>query len=327
MALLGAFVAGLLGVPGGRNAVAAALVLGLLAGCGPAASSSTSAGRAPAGQSDGSIATEAVDRDHVLDVLTFNTALLPEVVAPTRQAERVALMAPHLLGYDVLVLEELFVNGWRAALLTQLNGWYPYRTDVVGKAGAGGNPFRQDGGIVILSRWPIERQGVMTFGDACSGTDCLADKGVAYAEVHKGRFRYHVFATHAQSVYGFGVVGVRRRQFEMWRAFIADQEISPSDPVVLAGDFNVDAYTPELDSMLSTLNAVRPATRGPNRFTWDPEHNALATGPSQWLDYVLYAADHAMPVAAWNRAVPLRVGSLDLSDHYAVWGRVVMAPP
>lgn len=314
------------GVRGCRKAVATALMLGLLASCSPAASSWTSAGATQSGQFD-SGAAEAVARDHVLDVLTFNAALLPAVVAPTRQAERVAVMAPHLLGYDVLVLQELFVNGWRESLLTQLAAWYPYRSDVVGKAGAGGNPFRQDGGIIILSRWPISRQASLTFGGACSGTDCLADKGVAYAEVNKGRFRYHVFATHAQSEYGFGVVGVRHRQFEMWRAFMVDQKISPGDPVVLAGDFNVDAYTRELASVLRTLNAVRPVTRGPHRFTWDPENNGLATGPSQWLDYVLYAADHAIPEAAWNRVVPLRAGSLDLSDHYAVWGRMVMASP
>ncbi len=305
--------------------MATAVLLGLATGCGPTIISSTPISRQNPVPFANSITTDAVEDDHVLDVLTLNTALLPRIVASTRQAERVSAMAPHLIGYDVLVLEELFVNDWREALLAELASDYPYRTDLVGKDGAGGNPLRQDGGIIILSRWPIERQATMMFGGVCSGTDCLADKGVAYAEVRKGRFRYHVFGTHAQSEYGFGVEGVRRQQFVMWRAFIAGLNISPDEPVLLAGDFNVDAYTPELDSMLATLNAVRPVTRGPNRFSWDQEHNALAYGQSQWLDYVLFAADHAGPIAAWNRVVPLRAGTLDLSDHYAVWGRVVMA--
>jgi endonuclease/exonuclease/phosphatase family metal-dependent hydrolase len=260
-------------------------------------------------------------------VLTFNAALLPELVASTRQADRVAAMAPHLTGFDVLVLQELFVDAWRDRLLTELGDHYPYRTDIVGVDGARGNPIGQDGGIVILSRWPILRQAQQTFGAACSGTDCLADKGVAYAAVAKGPQVYHVFGTHAQSEYGFRVERVRAEQFASMRAFVDEQAIPADEPVILAGDFNVDAATPELGAMLSALTAVRPVTTGSLRQTWDPERNRWARGPAQWIDYVLVAADHAAPVAAWNRVLALREGDLDLSDHFAVWGRVVMVAP
>jgi len=268
--------------------------------------------------------TLASPRADTLDLLTFNAALLPGVVASTNQAERARLMAPHLHGYDVLVLQELFVDAWRERLLSELESAYPYRTELVGKDGARGNPLRQDGGIVILSRWPITRQAQMTFGGVCSGSDCLGDKGVAYAEVRKGEFSYHVFGTHAQSEFGFRVEQVRAAQFALMRAFVDEQGIPASEPVILAGDFNVDAYTPELASMLGVLNAVRPITTGVHRFTWDPERNVWARGQQQWIDYVLFAADHVQPVAAWNRVVQLRAGTLDLSDHFAVWGRVVM---
>lgn len=262
--------------------------------------------------------------DHVLDVLTFNAALLPAVVASTGQAERVPRMAPSLLGYDVLVLQELFVDAWRESLLAELSAHYPYRTELVGSDGARGNPLRQDGGIVILSRWPLERQALMTFDDVCSGTDCLGDKGVAYAAVRKGEWVYHLFGTHAQSVNGFGVERVRARQFALFKEFVDAQRIPASEPVILAGDFNVIAETPELEAMLALLGAIRPQTTGSLRYTWDPERNVWADGQQQWLDYVLYSAEHARPAAAWNRVVPLRSGSLDLSDHFAVWGRFVM---
>ena len=263
---------------------------------------------------------------HVLDVLTFNTALLPSMAARTRQGDRAAVMAPHLVGYDVLVLQELFDDRLAGPLLFELEASYPYRGEPVGRAGARGVPWRQAGGVVILSRWPIEREARSTFDGVCSGTDCLADKGVAYAAVRKGDRVYHVFGTHAQSEFGMSVARVRAEQFALLRAFVDAQEIPIDEPIVLAGDFNVDAGRPELGSMLEVLRAVRPPTEGPERFTWDPAGNALADHRGEWLDYVLYAADHAAPVAAWNRAVPLRHEGLDLSDHYAVWGRLVMAP-
>lgn len=260
----------------------------------------------------------------VLDVLTFNTALLPSIAAETRQAERATRMAPHLVGYDVLVLQELFVNDWREALLEELAVSYSHRGDLVGRDGARMMPWRQDGGVVILSRWPIERRATHLFDGTCSGTDCLADKGIAYVALRIGERLVHVFGTHAQSVYGGDARGVRAAQFAQFQAFVAAQAIPPDEPVVLAGDFNADAFTDEIDGMLATLRAAWPEVVGDVRATWDPASNAFADGRRvQWLDYVMVSIDHAAPSEAWNRVLPLRDGELDLSDHYAVWGRLI----
>lgn len=260
----------------------------------------------------------------VLDVLTFNAALLPEVAAATRQAERAARMAPHLVGYDVLVLQELFVNAWREALLEELADAYPHRGDLVGSDGARMMPWRQDGGVIILSRWPIERTATHLFGRTCSGTDCLADKGVAYVALRVGERLVHVFGTHAQSRYGADDAAVRAAQFAQFRAFVDAQGIPPDAAVLLAGDFNADAFSDELASMLATLDADWPEVVGDVRATWDPGANAFAGGRRvQWLDYVLVARGHAAPAEATNRALPLRDGDLDLSDHFAVHGRFV----
>jgi len=310
--------------------------LALLIGCGPAVTTTpmpgaegidvtVERGRLPVEPSLPPDTGAPIANDHVLDLLTFNAALLPEPVASTRQVARARAMAPHLVGYDVLVLQEVFVDAWRERLLVELESAYPYRTEVVGSDGARGFWLRQDGGIVILSRWPIVDQAQALFGAVCSGTDCLADKGVAYAAVRKGAFTYHVFTTHAQSEYGFrGASVARAAQFAMMRAFVEERRIAPGEPVVLAGDFNVDARTPERQTMLTTLNAVWPPVAGKLRKTWSPQQNAWAYGDAHWIDYVLYSAEHGTPVAAWNRAVALQDGALDLSDHFAVWGRLVM---
>ena len=270
------------------------------------------------------VAAQSAPEPLVLNVLTFNAALLPGFAADTRQVERVARMAPHLVGYDVLVLQELFVNAWREDLLEELADAYPHRGDLVGRDGARMMPWRQDGGVVILSRWPVERRATHLFEGTCSGTDCLADKGIAYVAVRVGERVVHVFGTHAQSVYGSDARGVRAAQFAQFRAFVAAQGIPRDEPVVLAGDFNADAFSDERDGMLATLGADWPEVVGEVRATWDPAHNALAGGRrAQWFDYVLVSIDHAAPVEAWNRALPLRDGGLDLSDHYAVHGRFV----
>ncbi len=264
--------------------------------------------------------------DRFFDVLTLNTAFLPEPVSYTLPSVRARWMAGHLKGYDALVLQEAFVDSWREALIAELKDAYPYRGDLVGRNGAGGLALRQNGGIVILSRWPIVREATMTFGETCSGTDCLADKGVAYAAIRKGERTYHVFGTHAQSSFGVNVPYVRAAQFELFAAFVAGQEIPVDEVVLLAGDFNVDAASPELGSMLRTLRASWPPVVGRLTATWDPEHNEWADGRNLWLDYVLVHDDYGQPRAAWNRALALKANGRDLSDHYAVWARVALPP-
>ena len=258
-----------------------------------------------------------------VDVLTYNVAFLPDAVVDTDQTLRAARMAPHLIGYDVVVLQELFVDRWRDTVLSGLEEAYPYRSALVGVDGAGGVPWRQDGGVMILSRWPIVREATLLFGDVCGGSDCLADKGVAYVAVRVEDLTVHVFGTHAQALFGVGVEEVRAEQFTRLRAFVDAQAIPPDEPVLMVGDLNVDAATPELARMLDLLNATWPPVVRARRHTWDPTENAYATGPREWLDYVLVADDHLTPRAAWNRVMVLRDEGLDLSDHFAVWGRFV----
>jgi len=290
-------------------------VILLLIACAPAATDLVAAGR-----------TYYRSEDRFFDVLSYNVALLPEPVSYTLPTVRAARRAPYLAGYDALVPQGAVIDSARERLIAELAEAYPYRGELVGRDGAGGSPLVQDGGIIILSRWPIIRQATVTFGATCSGTDCLGDKGVAYAAIRKGARTYHLFATHAQSSFGRDVARVREAQFQLFAEFIAAQDIPRDEPVLLAGDFNVDAYSPELDSMLTTLGAWWPPVVGSVKTTWDPLGNRWADGRGLWLDYVLVAESYGQPAAAWNRAVPLKDGDMDLSDHYAVWGRIAMRP-
>lgn len=267
---------------------------------------------------------EATDR--VLDVLTFNLAFLPAWVAATEQAERAAVVARHLLGYDVLVLQEAFVPAWVDPLLEELRAAYPHRTEVVGPGTGRGFAQRLPGGVVILSRWPIVRTTSILFGGTCSLSDCMADKGVAYAAVRKRDRVFHVFGVHLQSAFGLFPARVRAEQIAALRALVDELALPPGEVAIVAGDLNVDAYRPEFESVLTVLGAAWPALVGSERFSWDPRSNALAYGPAEHLDHVLALDGHGPVTALWNRVVPLRHDGLDLSDHFAVWGRVVAAP-
>jgi sphingomyelin phosphodiesterase len=257
-------------------------------------------------------------------ILTLNAFLLPRPWFRTDQMARARWLTGHLSGYDAIVFQELFDDKARKLLLSGIAEEYPYATRVVGRADT---LIRQDGGIVIVSRWPIEKERAMTFGRVCKAQDCLADKGVAYARIVKGNRRYHLFGTHAQSDFSGNSAMVREEQFQLFHSFVSSQIISGQDPIIFAGDFNVDCNDfGEVERMLTLLDANIPEPCS-SLYTWNPSKNTLADGEtSQFLDYVMLSKSYLQPLISRVEVLPLQsefYDKRDLSDHYAVAGHFV----
>ena len=264
-----------------------------------------------------------------LDVLTFNVLLRPFL--PEGQDRRAPLIPGQLGGYDVVLLQEAFSDYHRDIVLRGLRQEYPYQSNVLGRD----RGLKQDGGVVIASRWPIEVQDQALFGGLCRGNDCLADKGVLYARINKSGLRVHLFATHLQS--GAGRDVTRERQILRMRRWIDAMRLPPTEPVLIGGDLNVDLLaddkTGAFTKMMEILNAVRPnmPLNSRNRVTFDPVENSLADGArAKYLDYVVYSNAHLKPFDTFNRVRRIFVGGEPLSDHYAVHGRFLfqyLMPP
>jgi endonuclease/exonuclease/phosphatase family metal-dependent hydrolase len=257
-----------------------------------------------------------------LDVLTFNAFLRPFL--PERQNERMELMAGELAGYDVLLLQELFSDWHRRKLLRALEDDYPHQSRVLGHDRGLG----QDGGVVIVSKWPIELEFQRLFGALCAGKDCFAEKGVLYARINKQGRRFHVFATHLQS--GADNAELRAAQLAGIKDLIDRMRLPADEPVLIGGDLNVDRLADEqtgaFTAMTRLLGAAHPPppADGSRRPSLDPEQNPLVGGGrAQYLDYVLYSQDHLRPTSAFNTVTPIAARGRPLSDHFAVHGRFV----
>lgn len=290
------------------------------------------------------------DNPDSLSVLAWNVQLLPEIplVAGTQRAQsdrvwRIGRALANGPAYDAVVVSEAFDDRWRDNLAQSVADRYPHRTKVVGRD----RGLDQDGGVMILSRWPIERVAEAAFAGLCNGDDCRADKGVIYARIRKAGRRYHVLGTHTQAAYQRPAepvaVSVRAAQFALIRRFVDQLGIPASEPVVVAGDLNVNGATrqeAEYRDMLATLAAVEVVRTVPH-LSSDPLLNGLTgrnEGVQQMLDYVLPLTTHLMPVLAETRVVHARAATgyekrlgefrfqIDLSDHFPVLG-VFQYPP
>ena len=259
-----------------------------------------------------------------LKVMSYNVWALP--VVAKHIGDRFQEIPKYLKGYDVVMLQEVFASG-RDAFLRDLAKEYPYQTKMLNHPGM--NVY--DGGVTIVSRYPIVNEGQYVYPD-CSGTDCFADKGVNYAEVIKNGKAYHVLATHTASFDTDTARDYRQRQFRQIREFAQAQNIPVTDTVVYGGDFNVNKrkFPTDYQQMFANLSADEPQYAGYTESTFDPRINAyagsaLSGGENiEYLDYVVVSNEFAIRTENINTVKVPRttVANLwkhwNLSDHFPV---------
>ncbi|MFD5414152.1 sphingomyelin phosphodiesterase [Streptomyces nojiriensis] len=287
-----------------------------------------------------------------LSVLSYNVFLMSKNLYPNWGQDHRATEIPKTSfykGHDVVVLQEAFDNSSSDALKANSAAQYPYQTPVVGRSKSGwdatGGAYSattpEDGGVTILSKWPIVRKEQVVYKDAC-GADWWSNKGFAYVVLNVNGTKVHVVGTHAQSTdpgCGAGEAAeMRARQFRAVDVFLDGKNIPANEQVIVAGDLNVDSRTPEYASLLANADLADSDSRTGHPYSFDTALNSIAnyrypTDPREDLDYVLYRKGNARPAGWENNVVkeqsaPWTVSSwgtsytyTNLSDHYPLIGR------
>ncbi|KAF0682893.1 Aste57867_25028 [Aphanomyces stellatus] len=227
---------------------------------------------------------------HVLTLsLQYNVFGRPTTVSQDGQHERlqripdaIAAMCPTTScgGVDVVTFAEADIDADRRDMLSAFHKLgFPYHTNVI----ADTDPFTSliNGGVLIVSKWPILREAQHIYRGACHYSDCLAAKGVKYARLNKtvGNLSkaFNVFATHMQAWSTKEGCADRIKQAQQFHTFAEALAIPHSEPLVFAGDFNVDnhSFVGEVDHLIELLHATSPRRVGDQLFTSDPRTNVL----------------------------------------------------
>jgi endonuclease/exonuclease/phosphatase family metal-dependent hydrolase len=290
----------------------------------------------------------------VIDLLTYNIWVRSWFLLDGR-AQRLRWLERSVRGYDVVVLNEAFAKSLCQRLFDGLRDEYPYQSEILGGPSLprplGRGLKLWNGGVAILSRWPMERVETRSFIHRLGPVDNGSDKGVVYARINKGGQRYHVLGTHTQAApegivrWAYKALGrdvdaafrsYRLANFAVIRTLVEDLKIRANEPVIIAGDMNTDRLgAPEsFEQMLTYLNVAFPTHQSGHHATLDPATNPLATGKrAEWLDYVLWSRSHLQPHRSHiearvmladeaYRRHPLDHAQRDLSDHYAVFAHL-----
>lgn len=284
-----------------------------------------------------------------LKLLAYNVYLMnPMLPSSSWQQEKRAdyiAQSEVIKGHDVVILNELFDDSSSDKLLSQLKASYPYQTPILArdysqeekdKGMAGTNPKWdkslgntaktgfEDGGVAIISRYPIKEQIEYVYRDGC-GTDNFAKKGFVYVRIDKNGADYHIIGTHAQSEDENCNKGepasVRKNQFSELQNFLASRNIPADKVVFIGGDFNVIKDSKEYPDMLATLQVNAPDVYAGFATSWDPESNGIAGSnypdlKREYLDYIFVSKNHAQPSYWHNQAIDETSPRWQNEDHY-----------
>lgn len=254
--------------------------------------------------------------------------------------------------WDVVTFQEIQSDGMREGIFSQVTrAVYPTQVRQLDDGDLG----HEDSGLMLISRFallpmtnvrpaeckrPGPRAGqclvAFTEYDDCSGSDCLADKGIGLvrlANTRTGR-PLNVLFTHMQAHDDASSLASRGSQFTEIRAF-ADRWIpratTPGQDTMLVGDLNVPSRSREWElrigpgspmgaaGFVDLWTAEHPATEREVTFS---RRNIRASHSTvgRTLDYVLLRRSDAATSCVTAQRIPWRTfrdASLaDLSDHY-----------
>ncbi len=279
-----------------------------------------------------SINTPALGQTYLpLNVMTYNIFQLP---APDWDQDQRAYRLDTAIrnmkqAPDVIVFNEVFSDSSESAI-ENLRDLYPYQTQNVGQKCFVGwdkitgdcsiSPFISKGGVVVVSKYPIEYQHAHIYKSSMRGTwDFMANKGFAYIRIRKEGELFHIFGTHLQATHddvSDDEHNVRMNQLKEMKAILDGYKIPKTEAVIFAGDMNVEwKLKSQVQDMLGILDAK--IQFNPSIHSYSSTKNWLTKlyyrrfgGDASFddtLDYVLISQSHRQPTeSAVQRVVQLR---------------------
>jgi endonuclease/exonuclease/phosphatase family metal-dependent hydrolase len=267
------------------------------------------------------------DDPNILNVMSYNIKLMPLVA--TDFFERGSLFPSNISAYqDVVVYQEVFSDSARTNYLTpamEAEG-FQYHTTILNDTALPNITSATNGGVIIYSKWPIENEDEIKYNNCSNNSswDCLASKGVKYAEVNKLGVHYHVFGSHMEAGGTIADVQYRMEQYGEMRSFIDQQNISDGQGVIIAGDLNTSPKDGvEYLAIQDSLEPVIPDHVG----YFESTFSYADTG--RVIDHVWASSNHLIPAEANNSVITFRSADslmwniFDFSDHRTVVGRFV----
>jgi len=253
--------------------------------------------------------TQSGVRSGVLDVLTYNIHALPSAVTGDDTLERITQIAPLLGDFDLIGIQEDWIDEYHPILVEGADLPYTDRFDIpLDDEKVYGSGLSFLGKSTIVNTQHIHYESCFGFLDNAS--DCFASKGLQFLELDIEGHVFHLYNTHLEAGNGSEDQEVRAQQIDMILTEI--EQNSMNVPVILLGDFNLEPDKEEEDILLSRLREEAGMQLTCTQVDCaEPNH----------IDQIYIRASHdiQIDVLSWERKEEFVDGEgIPLSDHPAI---------
>lgn len=248
--------------------------------------------------------------------------------------ERAALIGQWIerAEVDIVALQEAWEPDAVSLLLEAVADEFPYY--------ASDRPVRKfgriiSGGLLILSRWPIEEVQTVVY-DSCHLADCLAAKGATHARIRIAEDAYlNLVVTHLDAGSAARDRQVRARQIEQLRQFLEGID-GQAGPLLIAGDFNIDSLADDGEYEILTASLGIETNAPPDASTVNCELESSifceTPVPAKQIDYIFTTSGERRLLPNKAQIFPQATDAIDgkvkyLSDHRAVWATFEISLP
>ncbi len=266
-----------------------------------------------------------------LKLVSWNIQLLPRSFSlfsnalRKKQRLRTPWIIEHCLQaeYDVLVFQEVFDRPLSKKIQRELSAAYPYQVKPLRKAGR-----LTSSGILIVSKWPIERIGATVYPKGVH-EDGFAAKGCTVVQLNKEGKSLYIAGTHLQAGNSDAAKAQRSIQYRAIKTLL-DETTNDSLPLIVTGDMNTRRQAPEAYQEMLRVLAVEDQPLDEERpYTIDIQNTWNPNGHNQQLDYVLLRSQKSALTIVEQKILRVqkkwKEQTLDLADHYGIvailqWG-------
>ena len=186
-----------------------------------------------------------------LSLLTYNVHGLPPAITGDNTTERMHAIAPLLVEYDIVGLQEDWMTENHQFLLSESG--FPY-VDTFDTPSAEEKLYGS--GLTQLGTLELEKDAHIYYGTcngyAEHGSDCFASKGIQATWVHVENMPIRWLNTHLEA--GNAAEDQEIRSLQLAKLIeIANAEDAPT---FITGDFNLDPSNPEERTLLTMLEVA-----------------------------------------------------------------------
>lgn len=207
----------------------------------------------------------------MLNILSYNVFLRPRWLFKDAQIGRSMNIGKEIKSFelknkeciDIIILQEVFDKKSREILIKELNNiGFIHESRLLGDTICERKLKLTNGGVMILSKYPIVKERQIIFKDGISD-DKIAAKGCVYVNILNDKFEnIHIFGTHLQSGAPNKINSeesiIRINQIKEISKFINEQKIDEEDLVIFGGDINTNLRKEHTKELLKIVNCDIP---------------------------------------------------------------------